>query len=195
MIVHFKYNIQNGRASYLLACQEDEFRSYVSLLDDDLIDAKAGLHPFAIHLVILYQHCVKRGAVIEELLQSLFRVESEYFSSDDWNITAQNANETRSRLKELHSLFRNLVIQENNCKCVLAVFQRLSKDLDRITALVQSGKGFYNIEQQNHSRIVDSFLYLQGIYQDRATRLSTRKERVNNSIAYVCTVPTADPKC
>lgn len=187
MIVHFRYNLQNGRASYLLACAEDQFQPYVYLLSDDLINAKAGLHPFAIHLVIFYKHCIERGEIIEELLRSLLAVESEYFSpdDDDGNITTQTANETRSRLKELHSLFRNIVIQENNSKGISATLQRLSKDLDRVTALAQSNNGVHNIEPQSHSRIVDGFLYLQDIYQDRATRLSTRKERVQNSVAYV----------
>lgn len=115
LTIQFRYNIQNGRATYLLACQDEEVQYHIRLLKQNLNRSKNDLHPFVIHLVLFYQP-VKRGEIIEDSLRDLLKIEKEHFSSDDWTVTSQNASETKDRLKDLHRLFRNIIIQENHCK-------------------------------------------------------------------------------
>ncbi|KAL8855764.1 MAG: hypothetical protein Q9178_007582 [Gyalolechia marmorata] len=179
----FCYNLVTGHASYLLACSnEEDFEYYKGALDNRKLPVGRYLHPFSIHLFLLFKGVLAKSEAIEDTLRRLRIYESRsiYQSS---KVTFETGDETKLRLQELHSLFKELVIRENNNKRYIASIESLICDLHRLQKAIKSTKGSLQIDDYDHQRMLDGFHCLKSFCLDRERRIATRSRRAENLIA------------
>ena len=182
--VQFYYGIMTGQTSYLLSCKEADFSQYTSCLDD-MGRISSNLHPFSVHLAVLFQSIVRRSEHTERSLNDLLQLEYEQLYSGEDQATPDIANDTKIKLKALHSLFLNFSVRQNNNRHDLAIVELLIRDLKRLDILVGSIDGSFPIDPHSRDRVHDGLLFLQELCQERATRLAIRKERTQNLINFV----------
>ena len=182
--MQFKYNILNGRSTYLLACNEQTYEQYVNPLTEQTFSIKGLTHPFAFHLVLCYQLIISRGAENDKTMRRAMMLEEKYLRGSS-KVTYETPDETKHQLQVLHGLFIDLFLGTNANKRHLSTVQYLLRDLDRVKKLQQSIEGGYTIDEYSHQRLVDGFRSLEDLCQYRANRLASRKQRVQNLVGLV----------
>lgn len=160
--VRFKYNIATDRAIYLISCcTTSDFNFYMASLNNPLHALPPNhppLHPFSIHLILLFKLVLSRGAHLERLIRTLIaeeegrgaeqqqqgghgEVEGDMFgssnndNSNNNNIddrSALDAAETERHLRRLHGLFQNFSVGENVNRREMATVECLLRDLRRL---------------------------------------------------------------
>ncbi|KAL9025640.1 MAG: hypothetical protein Q9196_005566, partial [Gyalolechia fulgens] len=180
--VRFLYNVQTGRATYLLACSNDSFEYYAKALEGRKMPVGRRAHPFSIHLILLFKSVLERNQELQESLRKLLVLERRSIFRKS-KVTFETADDTKGRLQDLHSLFKEGLILENINKRNLATIDCLIRDLDRLRTTVQQTDGAYPIDEHDHQRIADGFYCLKDFCQDRERRLKSRSQRVQNLIA------------
>ncbi|KAL8932780.1 MAG: hypothetical protein Q9216_006678, partial [Gyalolechia sp. 2 TL-2023] len=180
--VRFLYNIHTGRATYLLACSEESFEYYARALEGRKMPAGRRAHPFSIHLILLFKSVLERNQELEESLRKLLLLEDRSIFRKT-KVTFETADDTKRRLQDLHSLFKDVLIRENNNKRQIATIDCLIRDLDRLRTTVKQTDGAFPIDEHDHQRIIDGFHCLKDFCQDRERRLKGRSQRVQNLIA------------
>lgn len=180
--VRFLYNVQTGRATYLLACSEESFEYYARALEGRRMPAGRRAHPFSIHLILVFKSVLERNQELEEGLRRLLLLEDRSIFRKT-KVTFETADDTKRRLQDLHSLFRDVLIRDNNNKRQIATIDNLVQDLDRLWTTVKQTDGAFPIDEHDHQRIVDGFRCLKDFCLDRERRLKSRSQRVQNLIA------------
>lgn len=180
----FSYDINTGRATYLLACTDKDFEPYKTALGDQRLPAGRRPHPFSIHLVLLFQCVLSRNEELEAALRKLLLLEDRSIHQRT-KVTFESGDDTKRRLQELHSIFRQILIRENDNKRYIATTNSLIRDLHRLQKAVKSTRGAFPIDEDDHQRMLDGFNCLKSFCQDREWRLETRLQRVQNLIALV----------
>ena len=151
------------RAIYLLSCRRTrDFRFYVASLDAHALPPNTALHPFTIHLILLFKLVLSRGAHLEKLIRTLIAEEEGrrggaqqqqqqqqqqegggygngevggFFRSTNDNEEDQSdldAVETERHLRRLHGLFQELTVSENVNRREMATVECLLRDLRRL---------------------------------------------------------------
>ncbi|KAL8912554.1 MAG: hypothetical protein Q9172_007488 [Xanthocarpia lactea] len=180
----FSYNLVTGHASYLLACSNKDFEYYKRALDNRKLPAGRHPHPFGIHLFLLFKGVLIRSEAIEDALRKLLIYEDRSIFQRS-KVTFESGDETKHRLQELHSLFKELKIRENNNKRYIASIEFLISDLHRLQKAIKSTAGSFQIDDYEHQRMLDGFHCLKSFCLDRERRIATRSRRVENLIALV----------
>lgn len=108
----FSYNLFTGRASYLLACSDENFESYKKAVCDRRLPAGRRPHPFSIHLILLFKGILARSEQLEETLRRFLSYEDRIIYRRT-KVTFESGDATKFRLQELHSLFKELLIHAN----------------------------------------------------------------------------------
>ncbi|KAL8903619.1 MAG: hypothetical protein Q9171_007343 [Xanthocarpia ochracea] len=182
----FSYNLVTGHASYLLACSNKDFEYYKTGLDNRKLPAGRHPHPFSLHLFLLFKGVLLRSEAIEDALKRLLIYEDRSIFQRS-KVTFESGDETKHRLQELHSLFKELMIRENNNKRYIASIESLICDLHRLQKAIKSTAGSLQIDDYDHQRMLDGFDCLKSFCLDRERRIATRSRRVENLIALVRT--------
>ncbi|KAL8691787.1 MAG: hypothetical protein Q9218_003063 [Villophora microphyllina] len=180
----FLYNIRTGRATYLLACSDQDFEYYAEALADWNMPHARQPHPFCIHLILLFKSVFAWNKELEDALGKLLYLENRSIFRPS-KVTFESADETKRRLQELHRLFKDVLIRSNTNKRHIEMITCLTRDLDRILKTVQLTEGAFPIDEHDHQRIVDGFHCLKDFCLDRERRLTSRAQRVQNLIALV----------
>ncbi|KAL8992147.1 MAG: hypothetical protein Q9169_007330 [Polycauliona sp. 2 TL-2023] len=178
----FTYNLATGRASYLLACSDKDFECYMRALGDRKMPSGRRPHPFSIHLILLFKGVLNRNEEMERALRRLLLYEDRSIFRRA-KVTFESGDETKRRLQELHSLFKELLIRDNGNKRYLASIDSLMRDLDRLQTTIKSAEAASPIDDYDHQRMMDGFRCLKSFCLDRERRISTRLQRVQNLIA------------
>ena len=184
--LRFQYNLKSGRASYLLACTDDDFQYFATSLTDRKMPANIRPHPFSIHLILLFKSVFERNKELEETLRKLLYLENRSIFQQT-KVTFEEADETKLRLQVLHSLFQDILIRDNNNKRHLATIDCLLRDLSRLMETVREDGTAFPIDDHDHQRVVDGFHCLKDFCLDRERRLKSRLQRVQNLIGLVRT--------
>ncbi|KAL8926860.1 MAG: hypothetical protein Q9208_002669 [Pyrenodesmia sp. 3 TL-2023] len=180
--VRFLYNLKTGRATYLLACTDNDFEYYAKALKGRKMPAGRRPHPFTIHLVLLFKSVLEQSQGLENSLRSLLLLEDRSIFRKS-KVTFEMADDTKRRLQNLHSLFKEAVIRDNNNKRKIATIDCLIRDLDRLAKTVRENPWAHPIDEHDHQRIIDGFRCLKDFCLDRERRLKSRSQRVQNLIA------------
>lgn len=145
---------------------------------------QALIHPFALHLVFLFEDALNRCAQLEDLFHRQLTLESRLLRQDV-RVTAETAQDTKVLLQALHGLFREMVAGQNVIKMDLATVNSLLSDLKRLQRLAQAGQDLYPLDEESHERVTDGFLCLKSFCEGREVRLANRSRRVENLIGLV----------
>ncbi len=180
----FSYNLFTGRASYLLACSDEDFGAYKKAVGDRRLPAGRRPHPFSLHLILLFKGILARSEQLEEALRRLMLCEDQIIYRRT-EVTFESGDATKLRLQELHSLFKDLLVYANHNKRYIASVNSLVRDLDRLQKTIKSTAGTFPIDDYDHRRMSDGFHYLISFCLDRERRIETRLRRVQNLIALV----------
>ncbi|KAL8895978.1 MAG: hypothetical protein Q9207_007926, partial [Kuettlingeria erythrocarpa] len=180
--VRFLYDLKTGRATYLLACTDNDFEYYAKALEGRKMPAGRRPHPFSIHFILLFKSVLERNQALEDSLRSLLLLEDRSIFRKS-KVTFETADDTKRRLQDLHSLFKEAVISDNNNKRQIATIDCLIRDLDRLAKTVKENPWACPIDEHDHQRIIDGFRCLKDFCQDRERRLKSRSQRVQNLIA------------
>ncbi|KAL8639026.1 MAG: hypothetical protein Q9228_003883 [Teloschistes exilis] len=180
----FLYNVKSGRATYLLACSDEDFEYYAKALDDWKMPGGRRPHPFCIHLILLFKSVFAWNQELENALAKLLYLENRSIFRSS-KVTFERADETKRRLQELHRLFKDVLIWNNTNKRHIEMIGCLTRDLDRILTTVRCTEDAFPIDEHDHQRIVDGFKGLKNFCLDRERRLTSRAQRVQNLIALV----------
>ncbi|KAL8770491.1 MAG: hypothetical protein Q9194_005156 [Teloschistes cf. exilis] len=178
----FLYNVKSGRATYLLACSDEDFEYYAKALDDWKMPGGRRPHPFCIHLILLFKSVFAWNQELENALAKLLYLENRSIFRSS-KVTFERADETKRRLQELHRLFKDVLIRNNTNKRHIEMIGCLTRDLDRILTTVRCTEDAFPIDEHDHQRIVDGFNCLKNFCLDRERRLTSRAQRVQNLIA------------
>ncbi|KAI4235236.1 MAG: hypothetical protein LQ349_003311 [Xanthoria aureola] len=178
----FSYNMFTGRASYLLACSDENFEAYKKAVGDRRLPAGRRPHPFSLHLILLFKGILARSEQLEETLRRLLSYEDQIIYRRT-KVTFESGDATKLRLQELHSLFKDLLIHANTNKRYMASVNSLVRDLDRLQKTTKSTAGTFPIDDHDHRRMSDGFHCLKSFCLDRERRIETRLRRVQNLIA------------
>lgn len=159
--VQFKYNIATDRAFYLISCGTSrEFHFYMASLDNTphaLPSNHPPLHPFSIHLILLFKLVFSRGGHLEGLTRTLVAeeegrgaeeqqggrgdIDGAILESTNNDINNNNnisersaldAAETERHLRRLHGLFKDFIVGENINTREMATVGCLLRDLRRL---------------------------------------------------------------
>ncbi|KAL8813248.1 MAG: hypothetical protein Q9223_007087 [Gallowayella weberi] len=141
----FSYSFSSGRATYLLACSDEEFQSYKEAIGDQKLPEGERPHPFSIHLVLLFKGVVARNEELETALRRLLLFEDRSIFRRS-RVTFESPDDTKGRLQELHSLFKEMLIRKNSNTRYIAITDALIRDLDRLQKAVQSTTGALPID-------------------------------------------------
>ncbi len=188
--VRFLYDLKTGRATYLLACTDNDFEYYAKALEGRKLPSGRRPHPFSIHFILLFKSVLERNQCLEDSLRSLLLQEDRSIFRKS-KVTFETADDTKRRLQDLHSLFKEAVISDNNNKRQIATIDCLLRDLDRLAKTVKDNPWARPIDEHDHQRIIDGFRCLKDFCQDRERRLKSRSQRVQNLIALVRLLPTS----
>lgn len=186
--VRFLYDLKTGRATYLLACTDHDFEYYAKALEGRKMPAGRRPHPFSIHFILLFKSVLERDQALEDSLRSLLLLEDRSIFRKS-KVTFEAADDTKRRLQDLHSLFKEALISDNNNKRQIATIDCLIRDLDRLAKTVKENPWACPIDEHDHQRIIDGFRCLKDFCQDRERRLKSRSQRVQNLIALVRLAP------
>ncbi|KAL8731095.1 MAG: hypothetical protein Q9166_003623 [cf. Caloplaca sp. 2 TL-2023] len=178
----FSYDLNTGRATYLLACADKDFEYYKKALGDQRLPAGRRSHPFSIHLILLFKGVLARNEELEGALRKLLLFEDRSIFRRS-KVTFESGDDTKRRLQELHSLLKEVLIRDNDNKRYIATTESLIRDLDRLQQAVKTIPGAFPIDEYDHQRMVDGFHCLKSFCLDRERRLETRLQRVQNLIA------------
>ncbi|KAL8949444.1 MAG: hypothetical protein Q9222_004450 [Ikaeria aurantiellina] len=182
--LRFSYNMKTGQATYLLACTDDDFEYYMKALGHPKLPIGRRPHPFSIHLILLFKGVLARNDELEEALRRLLYLENRSIFQES-KVTFDSGEETKRRLQDLHSLFKDILIRDNNNKRYIATIDSIFRDLERLRSAVRSSPEACPIDENDHQRMVDGFHCLKSFCQDRERRLKSRLQRVQNLIALV----------
>lgn len=141
-------------------------------------------HPFSIHLILVFKSVLERNQELEESLRKLLLLEDRSIFRKT-KVTFETADDTKRRLQDLHSLFKDVLIKDNINKRSIATIDCLIRDLERLWNTVKQTDGAFPIDEHDHHRIVDGFRCLKDFCLDRERRLRSRSQRVQNLIALV----------
>ena len=180
----YTYDITRGRATYLLACNQQAYQQYVAPFKQNLVSNEKITHPFSLHLILLAQVVVACGSRNDRALRRLHMLEKIYLRGDS-TVTSDTPDETKHQLQVLHGLFLGIVLNANENKRHLSIIEDLMRDLDRIEKLQQSESGAHVIDPYSQQRLVDGFRALKGYCENRGHRLASRQQRVQNLINLV----------
>ncbi|KAL8667761.1 MAG: hypothetical protein Q9168_007192 [Polycauliona sp. 1 TL-2023] len=180
----FAYNLATGRASYLLACSDKDFESYLEALGDRKVPASRQPHPFSLHLILLFKSVLNKNEELEESLRRLLLYEDRSIFRRS-KVTFESGDATKQRLQELHSLFKELLLGDNSNKRYIASIDSLMRDLTRLQKTIKSTGHALEIDEYSHQRMMDGFRCLKSFCLDRDRRIDTRLQRVRNLIALV----------
>lgn len=183
-IVKYTYDITNGRATYLLACDQRSYQQYVAPFKQNLLSIEGNTHPFSFHLILLAEVIVACGSRNDRALRRLMMLEEVYLRGNS-TVTFDTPDETKHQLQVLHGLFLGIIINTNENKRHLSTIEDLIRDLDRIEKLQQSEDGAHKIDPYSQQRLVDGFKALKGYCENRGQRLASRQQRVQNLINLV----------
>ena len=170
----------------MLARENDELDHYINTFKERIESVGARSHPFAFHLALLFRDVYSRNAHVGTFLRTLLLLEDQLIF-DDTRVTFQDPDETKKQLQQLHSLYQDFIINQNYNNRDVATIKCLLRDLERLDKL-QDTKNTFPIDQYLHQRVIDGFLCLQDFCEDRAVRLASRTQRVQNLIGLVRTV-------
>ncbi|KAL9595938.1 MAG: hypothetical protein Q9179_004791 [Wetmoreana sp. 5 TL-2023] len=180
--LRFLYNLKTGRATYLLSCSDEDFEYYSNALEHWKMPTGRRPHPFSIHLVLCFKSVFAWNKQLEDALGKLLYLENRSIFRPS-RVTFESADDTKRRLQELHSLYKDLLIRNNTNKRHIEMINCLTQDLDRILTTVKSTEGAFPIDEHDHQRIIDGFKCLKDFCLDRERRLTSRAQRVQNLIA------------
>ena len=183
-VMHFTYNVCNGQAAYLLACNQKSYHKHIKPLKETSFTVNGQTHPFAVHLILLSQIINTQGMDNDRCLRRLMMLEELYLRGDS-KVTYESPDDTKHRLQVLHGLLLHLIMSANKNKKYSSFIDHLLRDLDRIQNLHKTVPEAKKIDTYSHQRLVDAFNSLQGYCQNRGNRLASRKERVQNLIDLV----------
>ncbi|KAL9583154.1 MAG: hypothetical protein Q9203_005199 [Teloschistes exilis] len=162
----FLYNVKSGRATYLLACSDEDFEYYAKALDDWKMPGGRRPHPFCIHLILLFKSVFAWNQELENALAKLLYLENRSIFRSS-KVTFERADETKRRLQELHRLFKDVLIRNNTNKRHIEMIGCLTRDLDRILTTVRCTEDAFPIDEHDHQRTVDGFNCLKDFCLDR----------------------------
>ena len=145
---------------------------------------QALMHPFALHLVFLFQGALSRSMELQDLFERLLTLETHLLRGDS-RVTAETAQETKLHLQTLHGLFREMVAGENVNKMDLATVNCLLSELKRLQMLSHTGQDSYPLDEESHQRVTDGFLYLKSFCEGREVGFANRSRRVEKLIGLV----------
>lgn len=183
---YFRYNLCTGQSTYLLASREGTTSptEWIQLEPPDQ-NERPRLHPFTVHLLLMYNYIRGRDPSLDRGLQRLVAAEHNLLWDSVPDRATMGAEESKAELQSLHDLSQAGIILEHYNNREQSTIKNLLRDLDRLWAETSKLSGCYPIDLDTHGRIKDGFLCLEDFCNDRALRLSNRKHRVQNLIALV----------
>lgn len=141
------------------------------------------VHPFSVHLAMMFNIIYVRREDREEGLKTLLSIEKQILNG---NLIAMKVIEELGNYSQrLHVLSRNIIIHEQYNDRDLSNVRNPLKDMDRLESESSKFGADYAIEPTGHYRTRDGFLCLQDFCIDRDRRLKNRKQRGQNLIALV----------
>ena len=183
-ILQFEYNIFNGQATYLLACNEQTYEQYVAPMAQQCFAVSGRTHPFAVHFVLWSQIIAERGVQNDKTARRTMMLEEKLLRGSS-TVTYETPDETKHQLQVLHGLFIDLFLGTNQNKKTLSNIQNLLRNLERVKGFQGSVDGAYVIDEYSHQRLVDGFRSLEDFCKERANRLAARQQRVQNLVGLV----------
>ena len=100
-------------------------------------------------------------------------------------VTYETPDETKHHLQVLHGLFLDLSMSINHNKSSISNIQYLLRDLERVKNSPASVDKAHVIDEYSHQRLVDGFRSLEDFCKERANRLASRQQRVQNLVGLV----------
>jgi len=183
---HFRYNLCTGQSMYLLSSREGtpSPTECIQLERPDRTE-RPRLHPFIVHLLLMYNYICSREQAQDPGLRRLEAAEHNLLWDSVPDRAAMGAEENKAELQSLHDLSQAWILLEHYNNRDQSTIDNLLSDLDRLQATTSKLPASYPIELETHEQITDAFLCLKDFCKDRGGRLSNRKQRVQNLIALV----------
>ena len=184
--LYFRYNLCTGQSTYLLASQEG-IPSPTEWIQVDRRDQteRPRLHPFTVHLLLMYSFIRKRNLALDAGLRRLVAAEHNLLWDSVPDRPTMGAEENKAELQSLHDLSQAWIVLEHYNDREQSTIDNLMLDLDRLLAETTKLPASYPVDLETHERIKDAFLCLKDFCKDRGGRLKNRNQRVQNLIALV----------
>ena len=188
--VFFRYNLMTERT--ICAFAERDMKSSALGRDQVTIKSFEGfarltashgtwLHPFSVHLIILYHIVWTRKVILDKMLDDLLKIEKLLL---DGSLIAMKSTIESFQvwIQTLHEISRTLITLEHSNENDIANIDSLLRDLDRLGAEDATMRAK---RQRCQERMKDGFLYLRSACLERARKVVNRKQRTQNLIALV----------
>lgn len=191
-LIFFRYNFNTQRTICALA-ERDQTSSLMGR-DRATVESFQGferlttfhptwLHPFAVHLVIMYHVIETRKAILSKMLDTLVRIENLLL--DGSLITMKPTIEGfKGHIQTLHEISRSLITLEHSNENDIANINSMVRDLDRLSTQSEVVSTKIN-DRQRQQRIKDGFLCLINTCHERSRVIINRKQRTQNLVALV----------
>jgi hypothetical protein len=197
-LVFFRHNIKTQRT--VCAFAERDMKSSLLGRDRAIVESFEGfsrrtashgawMHPFSVHLIILYHVVWTRKAVLDKMLDDLLETETLLL---DGSLIAMKATieSFKERIQKLHEISRTLITLEHSNENDIATLSNLIDYLNRLGVEDPT----LRTKRQSHDRVKDGFVCLRNACLERGRRIVNRKQRTQNLIALVSDPPT-EPIC
>lgn len=181
--LYFRYTLEDKESVYMLGNGRKGAEKMVKRLSDNCKINGDQLHPFTLHLAIMYKVISERNEGVLRVIKTLLAIENHVL---DGSLISMNIlGEFRAYVQQLHEISRQLIIIEHYNDRDKSTVGSLLKDMDRLERETNKLGNEYAIDADVHERAKDGLLCLQDFCMDRVRRLHNLKQRVQNLITLV----------
>ncbi|KAI9768405.1 MAG: hypothetical protein M1839_004122 [Geoglossum umbratile] len=177
-----RYNLKTGQTTFVILDSQPSFRTQVSALEEAVKSPSPRLHPFTLHIAVIF-HALSLGTSrMENVLKRLLAIEKRLLEGSLFEITESDQFSKYTQI--LHEMSRSLITLESRTERIVANIENLLSDHEKILKVVSAGngKGMFPLDLKAHERIGDGLRCLKDRCFDRARRARNLKQRVQNFI-------------
>jgi hypothetical protein len=182
--VYSRYNLVTGQTIFVILNGQPEIRDLISEVGDMLRPEEPKLHPFALHIAIMFYAISFGTGRMEDVLKRRLAIEQRLLEGSLFEIT--ESEQFTKYTQTLHEMSRSLIRLESKVERDVANIENLLRDHERLLRLISDAdRAVLPLDIRDHGRMKDGLYCLRDRCFDRARRARNLKQRVQNFIALV----------
>jgi hypothetical protein len=182
--MYSRYNLVTGQTIFVILDSHREVKDRISEIEGALQYEQSRLHPFALHIAVMFYAMSLGTGRMEKVLKRLLSIEKRLLEGSLFEVTesGQFARYTQT----LHEMSRWLITFESKVERDVSNIENLLGDHERLLKSISDAKGPTHLfDLRAHERIKDGLRCLREKCLDRARRARNLKQRTQNFITLV----------
>ena len=176
--MYFRLDLVANKAICLIAGRNAAMIDPVNDIAQKAATNRQSLHPFTIHIIIMYRVMLSQYSSMDVQLKELLFVESHLL--DGSLIAMEKLEQFAKYIQDLHEMSREGIILEHYNERSIATITHLLTDLERLRRhYAESGRD-QDGQSTSLEHVRDGLLCLQDYGHDQSRRLKNRKQRIQN---------------